>query len=215
MNTVNLFTIRIDSYQKINEEQLALIQEIEPEVRWKTEKEVKQSIYDSDSDEKKAEKETQNKKDWEDYQNATFKEFNSPYTTTGVDIVTLSEKLPFLKYTVESSKPVKLRATKEHIDKAVADLSELFKQFKQLAELPDVSNTYNNKCAVHIGGSLLMTVNDLMLVEDSCTDVIQTKLNEGWRIVACCVQSDSRRPDYILGRYNPDNDSIDEDAKRG
>lgn len=66
------------------------------------------------------------------------------------------------------------------------------------------SANYNNKCEVHIPGQALSTYNDLMLAEDVCTDVLQGHLNGGWRIIAACPQPDQRRPDYILGRFNPD-----------
>ena len=51
--------------------------------------------------------------------------------------------------------------------------------------------------------------------EDVCTDVLQQELNNGWRIIAICVQADQRRPDYILGRYNASLEVIDKpDAGR-
>lgn len=67
-------------------------------------------------------------------------------------------------------------------------------------------NTFNKKTNVHVGGGLITTYNDLLLKENVCTDILQTELNNGWRIIAVCVQPDQRRPDYILGRYNPQLD---------
>lgn len=64
-------------------------------------------------------------------------------------------------------------------------------------------NNFNSKCNVHIGGGLLVTFNELTLKEDTCTDELQRELNNGWRIMAVCIQPDQRRPDYVLGRYNP------------
>jgi hypothetical protein len=75
-------------------------------------------------------------------------------------------------------------------------------------------DTLNQKCDVHIGGGLLMTVNETLLLEDSCTDTLQTQLNSGWRILAVNVQNDGRRPDYVLGRYNPEL-LVDGSANRG
>lgn len=80
-------------------------------------------------------------------------------------------------------------------------------------ELPS-GNTYNNKCEVHMPGSALATYNDMMLLEDACTDQLQGALNSGWRIVAACPQPDQHRPDYILGRFNPEQDE-DGSARRG
>ena len=63
-------------------------------------------------------------------------------------------------------------------------------------------NTFNDRINVHTGGGLLVTYNEVMLLEDSCTDALQVELNNGWRIIAVSIQNDQRRPDYILGRYN-------------
>lgn len=71
----------------------------------------------------------------------------------------------------------------------------------------------NEHCNVHVPGNVLISYNDTMLLEDSCTDNLQGYLNSGWRIVAVCPQA-QRRPDYILGRYNPDLD-IGGTARRG
>ena len=75
-------------------------------------------------------------------------------------------------------------------------------------------NTFNAKVGVHSGSSALQEYNQLMLVEDSCTDNVQSYLAEGWRIVAVCPQPDSRRPDYILGKVVPEH-RISESAERG
>lgn len=77
------------------------------------------------------------------------------------------------------------------------------------------SQTFNQKANVHVGGGLMVTYNDLCLKENCCTDELQSELNNGWRIIAVCVQPDQRRPDYILGRYNPELDVYEKDgAKR-
>lgn len=74
----------------------------------------------------------------------------------------------------------------------------------KLSRIPLEEITFNERCEVHMPGQALSTYNDTLLIEDSCTDVLQDALNSGWRIIACCPQPDSRRPDYILGRFNPD-----------
>ncbi|ASV42241.1 hypothetical protein [Vibrio phage JSF13] len=63
------------------------------------------------------------------------------------------------------------------------------------------NNTFNTKCNLHTGGGALSEYNQLMLCEDICTDELQSKLQNGWRIIAVCVQPDQRRPDYILGKH--------------
>jgi hypothetical protein len=66
------------------------------------------------------------------------------------------------------------------------------------------STMFNQKCNVHVGGGLIAQFNRLMLLEDACTDGVQNSLNNGWRIIAVCVQPNQRRPDYVLGRFDPE-----------
>ena len=61
---------------------------------------------------------------------------------------------------------------------------------------------FNSKCDVHVANLGLLHVNQLAYTKDTCTEDLQLKLNCGWRILAVCVQPDQRRPDYILGRFN-------------
>ena len=84
---------------------------------------------------------------------------------------------------------------------------------KQLNIQVPSRNEYNNRCEVHMPGQALSLYNDMKLLEDSCTDVLQEALNEGWRIIAACPQPGQRRPDYILGRFDPKHDG-DRSAKR-
>jgi hypothetical protein len=211
IDTINLFTIAIETYsQKLTEEQMEQLKTLDTEIRWKTEAEIHDYVYDD----RKKELEAKNIKKWEAYQSKSPRTFHAPTEISGIDLVIMAEKYPWLQYTVKGCKKVKIRPTEEYIDKATKDLSHLFTQFKALAELPDVSNTYNNKCNVHIGGSLLMTVNDLMLAENICTDELQALLDNGWRIISCCVMPDARRPDYVLGRYNPTHEAQGASAKR-
>lgn len=87
---------------------------------------------------------------------------------------------------------------------------DITKQLVELAEKPikiitegGGANVYNNKCEVHMPGHSLSLYNEMLLLEDACTDELQTSLNSGYRIVAACPQPDNCRPDYILGRFNP------------
>lgn len=68
----------------------------------------------------------------------------------------------------------------------------------------DRQEVFNQKCDVHVPGMALMLINRTMLLEDCCTDRLQSHLTDGWRIIAACPQPDQRRPDYILGRYEPE-----------
>lgn len=58
----------------------------------------------------------------------------------------------------------------------------------------------NNKCNVVVAGTTVIDIDEVLLAPDYCTNSLQEHLNEGWRILAICVQPDQRRPDYILGR---------------
>jgi hypothetical protein len=75
----------------------------------------------------------------------------------------------------------------------------------QTGDLP-IHNAFNNRCEVHMPGQALATYNETLLLSDSCTDALQDAMDKGWRIIAACPQPDARRPDYILGRFNPDRD---------
>jgi hypothetical protein len=53
----------------------------------------------------------------------------------------------------------------------------------------------------HIG---LLTMNEVKLLENACTDALQDVLDDGWRILCVCPPNAARRPDYILGRTKPE-----------
>lgn len=57
-------------------------------------------------------------------------------------------------------------------------------------------------CAVqiHVPDLVLMTINEVQVLEDACTDLLQGQLDLGWRILAVCPPNAARRPDYVLGR---------------
>lgn len=84
----------------------------------------------------------------------------------------------------------------------------------ELAVTGGEGNTYNSKCEVHMPGQALALYNDMLLMENACTDALQNELNNGWRIIAACPQPDQRRPDYILGRYNPERSPNDMKSSR-
>lgn len=98
---------------------------------------------------------------------------------------------------------------------------DITQQLIDLAERPirvalegSSGDTYNTKCEVHMPGNLLALYNEVAIMEDCCTDILQSQLNAGWRIIAACPQGDSRRPDYVLGRFNPNYDP-ESSASRG
>ena len=97
--------------------------------------------------------------------------------------------------------------TINNITSILSDMEEKFLTMNKIAD-KITSQSFNEKVNVHVGGGLIVTYNELKLLEDSCTDTLQLSLNDGWRIIAVCVQPDQRRPDYILGRYNSNMDTF-------
>jgi len=71
----------------------------------------------------------------------------------------------------------------------------------------DKSIEFNQKCDVHVSNLGLLHINQVGYAVDKCSEELQDILNRGWKIIACCIQPDQRRPDYILGKYNPDGDN--------
>jgi hypothetical protein len=103
----------------------------------------------------------------------------------------------YIQKTIKSDEP-----TIQNIQSILTEIEDKAAKFDKTIDLLQ-SSTFNQKVNVHVGGGLITTYNELSLKEDICTDIMQTELNNGWRIIAVCVQPDQRRPDYILGRYNP------------
>ncbi len=52
----------------------------------------------------------------------------------------------------------------------------------------DAPAPVNNKCNVIVAGTSVMEINDVDVATDLCTDALQSRLNDGWRILAICVQ---------------------------
>jgi len=113
----------------------------------------------------------------------------------------------------------------ELADLSIAGVSFRIEGTKELSPDPEVlfnpkvpegptDQHFNNRVEVHMPGQALSMYNETLLMEDSCTDALQNELATGWRIIAVCPQPDQRRPDYVLGRYNP-NVGVDTEAKRG
>lgn len=100
----------------------------------------------------------------------------------------------------------KLHRTVERLDAILAKAAQMFESNSR-------ESSFNEKVEVHVPGAALMMVNSTMLMEDSCSDELQDALDKGWRIIAACPQPNSRRPDYILGRYDPAHE-VGSSAKR-
>lgn len=104
------------------------------------------------------------------------------------------------------------------------DLNGVMRKFNRMAaklmSLPGLQRNdthhdcQNERVHVHMPGQALSTYNEVLLQENCCSDELQGALDQGWRIIAACPQPDARRPDYILGRYNPEYGISRNDAKR-
>ena len=127
--------------------------------------------------------------------------YNNPLIVNHNNVVVTKDQLADLAVA-----GVRFTVTSEH--KAAVDISQALMEWSDKPALqlnaPDAGHTYNNRCEVHIAGQALSLYNETELMEDACTDALQDKLNNGYRIIAACPQPDQRRPDYILGRYNPE-----------
>lgn len=126
------------------------------------------------------------------YHRYTIWEADKPIWLTSEEVLEVISNVDFvIKQTCVKSLNI-AEAISRMGDKAVVQLNS------------PASNTYNNHVDVHMPGMALSTYNQIMLMEDACSDAVQNELSSGWRIVAVCPQPDQRRPDYILGRFNPD-----------
>lgn len=107
-------------------------------------------------------------------------------------------QLTSAKIEVEFVSVVKQPEVNGAVQSLIAKTEEL------LARTTNNGAEYNGRCEVHMPGNLMLQFNETLLLEDSCTDRLQDALDKGWRIIAACPQPDARRPDYILGRFNPE-----------
>lgn len=136
--------------------------------------------------------------------------FNPTFACTGdqlLEIMAVDDSV-----TVKSSAPV----ASDSIPGMIERMEYIVKRFESI-ELPAINGgetIYNQKCEVHMPGQALASYNETLLLEDSCTDRLQEALNVGWRVIAACPQPDNRRPDYIMGRFNPSIESAPDGARR-
>lgn len=82
----------------------------------------------------------------------------------------------------------------EEMNKIANKIDEAKNRFEKVVE-------FNQQCNVHIPNLGLLNVNKLAYATDYCTEMLQERLLQGWRLIAVCPQPDQRRPDYILGMH--------------
>lgn len=78
------------------------------------------------------------------------------------------------------------------------------KRFRSTYRVKD--NETHHHLHVAIPNFALLMINEVELLDDACTDALQSRLNDGWRILAVCPPACQRRPDYILGRQKKETD---------
>lgn len=78
----------------------------------------------------------------------------------------------------------------------------------------DSEQHFNKRCDTPVSDTFLHKVNQTTILYDSCTDVLQQHLHDGWRILSITPQPNQRRPDYVLGMVVDPKD-VDTSAYRG
>lgn len=73
---------------------------------------------------------------------------------------------------------------------------------KALIEQRTQDAPLNHLTHVVVSGNMLMSVTQVEVLIDACTEQLAGRLSDGWRILAICPQPDQRRPDYVIGRQS-------------
>lgn len=126
-----------------------------------------------------------------------------------VDLEALQEVLnkTNLEATVKPFKGNAFFIRKNGLEKRLKDLEEDFHLLKQ------ETSAGGQVVQIHVPNFAMLSINQVDVLEDACTDALQEKLDEGWRILAVCPPLDERRPTYIIGRYVPDGAAAGKIAK--
>jgi hypothetical protein len=170
---------------------------------------VLESIYSfsSDSEEEKAKKQKQRAdraKRLAEIGITVFKRDDDEYEDAPVLGLTEKQYIDVLQAKIGVSKVKSIADAGSGLDPqgAIEQVTRLIEKMEKFAT--NVSNMqYNEKVEVYTPGMALMLFNHVKLLEDACSDQLQGELDAGWKIIAACPQPNQRRPDYILGRYDP------------
>lgn len=191
--------IRIDDGQQMTLKEYNTLKEIVPEIHlrqpedfraWLNEQEKADCVTDGISEEDRL---TIKKQEAYDKLQAEGKvAIKADWSTVSVDIIELLQACPRVRFSVQRrvSNAGTQDGTNSEIITRLLDLTDKYTKAQEL---------FNEKCNVHVGGNELMKIRRLEVFNDACTEMIDTKLDEGWQIVAVCVQANQRRPDYVLG----------------
>jgi len=116
-----------------------------------------------------------------------------------VDLDLFLSKHPEIKINLRGM----VKTLETNYDSIISQMQDVQSRMENALKGFDKQVEFNQKCDVHVANLGLLHINQVGYAVDFCTEQLQELLNVGWRIIACCVQPDGRRPDYILGRYNP------------
>lgn len=112
------------------------------------------------------------------------------------DISLLMNKFPNIQF---SMKGVPKSVSNSELD-VMNMMQGMAEKIEEAMNRFDKQVEFNQRCEVHVPNLGLLNVNNLAYATDYCTESLQDRLQEGYRILAVCPQPDQRRPDYILGR---------------
>lgn len=79
-------------------------------------------------------------------------------------------------------------------------LTKLTDQGSKYGEVTALGLTSGQVVQITVPDLGLLQIDEVDWLDDACTQELQTRLDEGWRILAVCPPNAQRRPDYILGR---------------
>jgi hypothetical protein len=121
-----------------------------------------------------------------------------------IDLDLFMLNYPALKIKVRG---IPTKSSEVNFSNVIEQMNEIQNKMENALKSFNKSIEFNQKCDVHISNLGLLHINQIGYAVDKCTEELQNILNNGWKIIACCIQPDQRRPDYILGKYNPDGDN--------
>lgn len=100
-----------------------------------------------------------------------------------------------IKMTISPLKGHRVFGTDKSLIDAVVELTVDMKMMKARLASGD------GLVSVHVPNFALLSFNQVDVLEDYCTESLQDKLNDGWRILCICPPLNERRPTYIIGRF--------------
>lgn len=82
----------------------------------------------------------------------------------------------------------------------------IFQESLSQIGVPEPTPQQQQVVNISIPNAALFAVRTLQVIENECTNYVQSWLEKGWRIVAVCPPNDCRRPTFILGHadQNPE-----------